>query len=75
MNNNAKAYKIAILIIALDDVGLLEAANLIETANYPNDCISPIVMTYEEADIGEWSDDHPLNKRDTIKQEYNRLFP
>lgn len=75
MNNNAKAYKIEILIIDLEEVGLEEAASLIESANYPSDCIRPIVMTSKEADIGEWSDDHPLNKRNTIEQEYNRLFP
>ena len=33
------------------------------------------VMTTQAADIGLWSDDHPLNRRDTAQAEFNRLFP
>jgi hypothetical protein len=56
-----KAFKVEILIIDHDDVGD-ELESLITNANYPNDCINPQIISIEEADIGEWHDDHPLNK-------------
>jgi hypothetical protein len=34
----------------------------------------PRVMNIQEKDIGEWSDDHPLNKRDTQKDHFEQLF-
>lgn len=68
-----KAYKVELLIIDFDNVGD-EIASEIENANYPNDCISPQVMSIQEADIGEWDDNHLLNQNDTIMSEYIRLF-
>ena len=68
-----KAYKVELLIIDVDDVGD-RIKYFIEHANYPNDCIQPHVMKMECQDIGEWSDDHPLNQRITFKEEYQRLF-
>jgi hypothetical protein len=69
-----KAYKVELLIIDHDKVGRDEIANLIENANYPNDCIGPHVMHIEARDIGEFSDDHPLNQSDTQIDEFKRLF-
>ena len=70
-----KAFKVELLIIghcrSLDAAGLVAE---IENVNYPNDCISPSVMKVVEVDIGEWSDDHPLNSRLTSAEEYKRLF-
>lgn len=68
-----RAYKLEVLVIDFDDVGD-EVASLIENARYPNDCISPSVMHVEARDIGEWSDEHPLNKRDKMKAAYKRIF-
>ena len=68
-----RAYKLEVLVIDFDDVGD-EVVSLIENARYPNDCISPSVMNVEAREIGEWSDDHPLNKRDTMKAAYKGLF-
>lgn len=48
--------------------------DVIEDVRYPNHCLSPKVMTTEEADIGEWTDDHPLNNRTTQYVEFERLF-
>jgi hypothetical protein len=31
-------------------------------------------MNIQEADIGDWSDSHPLNNNETQKDEFNRLF-
>ncbi len=56
-----KAYKIELLVIDHDECGGDEIAGHIENVNYPNDCISPNVLSIKEADIGEWHDNHPLN--------------
>lgn len=68
-----KAYKIELLVIDFDEVGS-EIPQIIENQKYPNYCISPFVMDIKEADIGDWSDDHPLNKRDTMKECYKNIF-
>jgi hypothetical protein len=31
-------------------------------------------MSIQSKEIGEWSDDHPLNKKDTAKQAYDELW-
>jgi hypothetical protein len=69
-----KAYKIELLIVDFDEVGGEGIKNVIKNQKYPNWCISPDVMEIEEADIGEWTDDHPLNKLITREEEYKRLF-
>ena len=68
-----KAYKLEILIVDFDGVGV-DIPEMIENAKYPNHCISPHVMSVKEADIGEWDDEHPLNKRDTMKEYYKEIF-
>lgn len=70
-----KAYKVEILIIDHDQLGPDEIPTVIENQKFPNWCIHPNVMSVEEADIGEWHDDHPMNKTDSITSEYERLFP
>jgi hypothetical protein len=39
-----KAYKVEILIIDFDEVGLDDIKGIIENSNYPNDCIKPNVL-------------------------------
>lgn len=73
-NEPMKAYKIELLIIDHDDVGEEAITELIVNARYPNRCISPDVKEVTAVDIGEWSDDHPLNKVDTCDDEYYALF-
>ena len=34
----------------------------------------PTVITMESRDLGEWYDDHPLNKKETYLAEFERLF-
>ncbi len=70
-----KVYKLTVMVIDRELGDSESVAALIENANYPNDCISPSVLSIEEAEIGEWSDDHPLNKRSTKAAEFARLFP
>lgn len=69
-----KAYKVEVLVIDFEGIGEESVHEEIENANYSNDCIIPKVMNSWVADIGNWSDDHPLNKRQTAPTEYARLF-
>ena len=69
-----KAYKITLLFLDFDHVGKDEAKLLIETARLPNHVDPGTVMSIEEADIGEWTDSHPLNHGDTHAAAYEALF-
>ena len=70
-----RAYKITLLFLDFDEVGPQEAKALIENARLPNHIHPGMVMETQEADIGEWSDDHPLNKRATMASAFAELFP
>ena len=70
-----KAYKITLLFLDFEDIGPQEAKSLIENARLPNHIHPGRVMDLQEADIGEWSDDHPLNKRATMASAFAELFP
>lgn len=55
-----KAYKIEIVIIDHEDRGPNEIIDIIN-------CVDDITMSpyaVKVADIGEWTDDHPLNQSD-----------
>ena len=69
-----KIHKLEILILDFDEVGAEGITRIVEDHEYPNHCFSPSVMRIETVDIGEWSDDHPLNGRATQEAEYARLF-
>lgn len=69
-----KAYKVELLIVDHDNVGLDGIKEVIEDTKYPNYCISPNIMDIEEKDIGEWHDDHPLNLLSKMESEYKKLF-
>ena len=62
------------IIIDHDAVGKKGIKDVIENAHYPNRCIDPRVMDIQERDIGEWSDDHPLNITATFHSVFNLLF-
>lgn len=64
-----KAYKLEVLIIDHEDAGIDEIQEMV--VNGP---INLNIMSIASADIGEWSDDHPLNKRETHLSEFRRLF-
>ena len=69
-----KVYSLEIMVIDFDNVGLEGIKDTIENTRYPNRCISPQVIGHKEADIGEWSDNHPLNMIDGQFAEYKKLF-
>jgi hypothetical protein len=65
-----KAYLATILLIDHEGHGIEEAENsLIGIKGY-----SSSIMNIKEVDIGEWTDEHPLNKFSTMESEVNRLF-
>ena len=65
-----KAYRVELLIIDHDHLGAKEISLVLENV----DCLAPSVMAIQEREIGNWSDDHPLNRRSTRRAEYERLF-
>lgn len=67
-----KAYKIEILIINHEELSQEEIESVIENTIYSNRCISPEIWGIKEIDIGEWSDDHPLNLPEFKYSYYSR---
>jgi hypothetical protein len=70
-----KAHRVTLLIIDMDGVGADDIKSILENTKYPNRCIAPDVKSVETVDIGDFHDDHPLNKHETSEAEYARLFP
>jgi hypothetical protein len=68
-----KVFKIEIMVIDFDQLGEEGLRQELENARFPNDCINLSVQNIESRDI-DFSDDHPLNKRDSRHNEYLRLF-
>ena len=69
-----KVQKIVLSVIDFDGIGIKGVTEAIENARYPNRCISPNVVSAEERDCGEWSDNHPLNNIKTHDDAFMKLF-
>ena len=69
-----KAYKVTVLVIGDDELEESGIREEMENVRYPNHCMYPRIMEIEEADIGEWTDEHPLNQRDTKQAEFEKIF-
>lgn len=65
-----KIYKVEVFIIDFDELGPDEIKSTLENTKYPNRCMSPKVGLIEEKEIGEWDDNHELNKSSTDTAEY-----
>lgn len=65
-----KAHVVILTIIDHDNLGADGVKMEIENVRYPNDCLSPHVLKIETADIGEWSNEHPLNQIDADWSHY-----
>jgi hypothetical protein len=65
-----QAYKVEVLIIDFEGHGAEEIRSLLENSRY----LAPQVKSIEARDIGEWTDEHPLNKRATADATYKELF-
>lgn len=68
-----KVYKVELLIVDHDGIGMQEVCDVIENESYPNHCIAPRVMAIEARDV-VFTDDHPLNSGSTSRAEFQRLF-
>jgi hypothetical protein len=65
-----KAYKVEVLVLSFEDMPEDDIVYFIENTGYLNSR----VMSIQSKEIGEWSDNHPLNKEDTVKQTYEELW-
>lgn len=54
-----KAYKIEILVIDHDANGIDDTLEYLKRSPYVN----PSIISHSQAEIGEWTDDHPLNNK------------
>ncbi len=61
-----KAYKIELLVVDYDELGEEEIRQIVEDIGQ--------VKKITTSEIGEWSDEHPLNQNSTADAEYRRLF-
>lgn len=60
----AKAYKITINVLDFEGIDPREMIQMIENVKF----LYPSVRKMEQTDLGEWDDDHPLNKKLTYEQ-------
>lgn len=65
-----KVFKMEVMAIMDDDWDEDSVIAAIENTKY----VYPQVKSIQRRDIGDWSDDHPLNKKATAQAEYERLF-
>jgi len=68
-----KAHILTVMVIDFDELGEEDVKSALENTKYPNWCIYPRVVRCRTEDIGEWSDDHPLNQSGTDVKEYFEL--
>lgn len=69
-----EVHRIVLTVIDFDGLGAQRCADAIANARFPNHCISPSILGVETRNIGEWRDDHPLNRLGTAGAEITRLF-
>ena len=69
-----QVHKIVLFVVDHDRIGAEACCGELMNANYGNDCIYPQVVSSDTRDIGEWSDDNPLNNSKTADAELRRLF-
>lgn len=63
-----KVHRVTLIVVDHDDLGATQVAEVLEGANYSNDCVRPSVVAVETRET-EWSDDHPLNQDGADKLE------
>lgn len=69
-----KVHRVVLYVIDFDQLGADGVKDAIESTRFANDCISPKIGSVQTRDIGEWSDEHPLNKRSTADAAWSALF-
>lgn len=69
-----KVHRVVLYVIDFDQLGADGVKDVIESTRFANRCISPKIGEIQTRDIGEWSDEHPLNKRSTLDESLFALF-
>lgn len=69
-----KVYQITLQAFDFYDYGAEEVKNILEEALHNISNVTINVRSMEEREIGVWTDDHPLNRRETKEWEWRRLF-
>lgn len=67
-----KAYLMKVLVVDCENMGSDSVKLYIERAKHAQ---SPTVLSIQEADIGTWNDDHPLNSYKTMYDAAKTYFP
>ncbi len=70
---STEVHRITVMVVDHDQLGAEQAGAAIEAAHYPNDCVSPKVVSTETRSV-DWHDDHPLNGRSTCRAALSALF-
>ena len=65
-----KAYRVEMIVVDFENHGEAVLRQNIDQMRY----YAPDIIAVEEADIGEWSDDHPLNCKSTLRYEKRAYF-
>jgi hypothetical protein len=68
-----QVHRVVLMVIDHDGVGEDGVRDLIEHTKYPNWAIHPDVKSIETREV-EWTDDHPLNRRQTADAAWRELF-
>ncbi len=68
-----KVHRIEVMVVDHDGLGANEVRTVIESTNYPNDCIRPKIVDVQTREV-EWTDDHPLNQRRGWLAAFRALF-
>lgn len=71
---SVNVYKVTLLIVDHDDIGVEEVKAVLENQNYPNHCIHPDVMAVDVRTMSEWNDKHPINDTRMRETEFIRMF-
>ena len=70
-----KVHQVVVTVIDFDDLGAEGVrCQMLESMSEAYTSMSPIVRSVKTVDIGEWSDDNPLNRHATTEDELRRLF-
>lgn len=69
-----KVHRVTMIFFDFDNVRD-DLKEIIENAQYPNDCLTPAVAKIETVEVVDWSDDLPINKINNDKNaEFDKLL-
>lgn len=68
-----RVYKVVFYAVDHDDLSTEDVRDIVENTRYPNDSLGPHVLSIDHREV-EWTDDHPLNKKNTSRAALDALF-